>query len=280
MGTWTNISSVFSHVRYQFLVLTIFNEKFYTWVDTADPKRMAWGRKPPSAMLTLVEYGTLWIISLYKAVFNCTVIVYLYSALYSCTLFLDEHISAEEQGFWLLHGSPHTEICAISIEQRALELVWGGEVMFFSPLRSLSYGMWTRRGKGGHPWCHCMFVHTHVRLCLCWWVHSWYEEDANGLVYRIKGLEPCGWTLSAMIPFNRDRKRQAFVCLFVSDGGGRWWAHLSFFVLPEIRQLRELSPDNPEWAKEWGRVFMHASVSVCVCVCFQILLWESLANRP
>ena len=84
---------------------------------------MAWGRKPPSAMLTLVDYGTLWIISLHKAVFNCTVIVYLYSALYSCTLFLDEHISAEEQGFWLLHGSPHAEICAISTEQRAWELV-------------------------------------------------------------------------------------------------------------------------------------------------------------
>ena len=56
---------------------------------------MAGGRQPLSAMLTLVEHGTLWIIRLHKAVFNCAVIVYLYSALYSSTLFLDGHISAE-----------------------------------------------------------------------------------------------------------------------------------------------------------------------------------------
>lgn len=129
---------------------------------------MAWGRKPPSAMLTLVEYGTLWIISLHKAVFNCTAIVYLYSALYSCTLFLDEHISAEEQGFWLLHGSPHTEICAISIEQRALELVWGGEVMFFSLWRSLPYGTWTCRGEGWPPLMSLhVCAHAWASVCVC-----------------------------------------------------------------------------------------------------------------
>lgn len=65
------------------------------------------------------------------------------------------------------------------------------------------------------------------------------------MVYRIKGLEPCEWTLSATIPFNRDRKRQA-VLLVVSDGGGRGWIHLSLFVLPGIRQLRRLGPDNSE----------------------------------
>ena len=95
--------------------------------------------------------------------------------------------------------------------------------------------------------CMCMCV----RVCLCGWVHWLCEEDAGGLLYRIKGLEPCEWTLSAMIPFNRDRKKQAvlFVCFFfvvVSDGGGRGWVHLSLFVLPGIRQLGELGPDNPE----------------------------------
>ena len=61
--------------------------------------------------------------------------------------------------------------------------------------------------------CMCMCV----RVCLCGWVHWLCEEDAGGLLYRINGLEPCEWTLSAMIPFNRDRKKQAvlFVCFFL-----------------------------------------------------------------
>lgn len=175
------------------------------------------GREPCSAMLTLVEHGTLWIIRLHKAVFNCAVIVYLYSALYSSTLFLDGHISAERQGFWLLHGKPQIELSATVTEQRALELVRGGEVKFVPLFLSVSYSVRARGGKGGHPdVTACLCMRVCVRVCLCGRVHWLCEEDADGLLYRIKGLEPCEWTLSAMIPFNRD----SFVCLFLMVEGG------------------------------------------------------------
>lgn len=42
-------------------------------------------------------------------------------------------MSGEAQSFWLLQRSPHAEMCAISTKQRALGLVLGGEVFFFSP---------------------------------------------------------------------------------------------------------------------------------------------------
>lgn len=124
------------------------------------------GREPPSAMLTLVEHGTLWIIRLHKAVFNCAVIVYLYYALYSSTLFLDGPISAERQDFWLLHGKPQTELSAFVTEQRSLESVRGGDVKFSPLFLSPSYSTRARGGKGGHARCHCMFVDAHVRLCV------------------------------------------------------------------------------------------------------------------
>lgn len=163
-------------------------------------------------MLTLVEHGGIpWRIRLHKAVFNCAVIVYLHSALYSSTLFLDGHLSAERQGFWLLHGKPQTELSAIVTEQRALELV-RSEVKDFS-LVSVSV-MW-HAGTGREvvtPMSLHVCVCVGVCVCLCGWVHwtSLCEEDAGGLLYRIKGLEPCEWTLSAMIPFIGMKKTGSF----------------------------------------------------------------------
>lgn len=124
------------------------------------------GRELPSVMLTLVEHGTLWIIRLHKAVFNCAVIVHLYSALYSSALFLDGPISAESQGFWLLHGKPQTELSAVVTEQKPLESVGGGDVEFSPWFLSPSYSPRARGGEGGHPRCHCMFVDEHLRLCV------------------------------------------------------------------------------------------------------------------
>lgn len=121
-------------------------------------------------MLTLVEHGTLWRIRLHKAVFNCAVIVYLHSALYSSTLFLDGHLSAERQGFWLPHGKPQTELSAIVTEQRALELVRGGEVSFFPLSLSPPCSMRARGGGGWSPRCHCMFVYAHGCLRVFVWL--------------------------------------------------------------------------------------------------------------
>ena len=111
-------------------------------------------------------------------------------------------------------------------------------------------------------------AHACVSVCVCagGCTHGMKRMQ---MVWSIgsKGLSHVGGHCLPWFHLIGIEKGRLFFCLFVSDGGGRWWAHLSFFVLPEIRQLRELSPDIPEWAKEWGRVFMHASVSVCVCVC-------------
>lgn len=130
------------------------------------------GRQPPSATLTLAEHGTLWIIRLHRAVFNCTVIVYLYSSLYSCAHYFSASTCRETQGFWLLHGSPHATTCTIPTEQGALGLVWRGEIVSLLP--SLSYGMWACAGKRGRSWhlCEHVCVCSCVTVCLCLWVCS------------------------------------------------------------------------------------------------------------
>lgn len=125
---------------------------------------MAGGREPLCHADPGGAWHSVWRIRLHKAVFNCAVIVYLHSALYSSTLFLDGHLSAERQGFWLLHGKPQTELSAIVTEQRALELVRGGEVKFFS--LSLSPLQHAGIGRGG--WSPPMSLH----VCVCAWVSA------------------------------------------------------------------------------------------------------------
>ena len=191
------------------------------------------GREPPSAMLTLVEHGTLWIIRLHKAVFSCAVIVHLYSALYSSTLFLDGPISAERQGFWLLHGKPQTELSAVVTEQRPLESVWGGDVKFSLLFLSPSYSPRARGGKGGHARCHCMSgMRMCVCVCLCGWV-PWLCERMQ-MVWSIgsKGLNHVsGHCLPPSHLIGIEKGRQ--FCVFVSEGGGRGWVHLSLLCFQE-----------------------------------------------
>ena len=64
--------------------------------------------------------------------------------------------------------TPDRTLCVVT-EQRALELVRGGEVKFFPLFLSPSYSVRARGGKGGRLRCHCMFVYAHVRPCVFVW---------------------------------------------------------------------------------------------------------------
>lgn len=158
----------------------------------------------------------LWRIRLHKAVFNCAVIVYLHSALYSSNISRWASICRKTGFLGSYMENPRQNSLAIVTEQRALELVRGGVKSVFFPCLCLRH---VACGHGEGRWSPhvtaCLYANVCLRVFV--WLGALVGVKRMRVVcsYRIKGFEPCEWTLSAMIPFNRGIGKSSKVCLFL-----------------------------------------------------------------